>query len=220
MAKAINAEGQGGARPRRSELRQAAKSPSSCAAEFAGQGQGHRQRFSTTSSTDALRGQVLDEGERVDGRDAERSPPDHDRDRRAAARARFGALHAWPDAGARGRDARHRERRAAPRQHRRAAARQTKSFMLHYNFPPFSTGEVKPMRGTSRREIGHGNLAERAMQALLPAVRGVPVHAPHRVRDPRVERVVVDGVGVRRLAVAVWTPACRSRRRAPVWRWA
>src|SRR5206468_517642 len=36
----------------------------------------------------------------------------------------------------------------------------TKSFMLHYNFPPFSTGEVRPMRGTSRREIGHGNLAE------------------------------------------------------------
>ena len=35
--------------------------------------------------------------------------------------------------------------------------------MLHYNFPPFSTGEVRPMRGTSRREIGHGNLAERAV---------------------------------------------------------
>ncbi len=44
----------------------------------------------------------------------------------------------------------------------------TKSFMLHYNFPPFSTGEVRPIRGVSRREIGHGNLAERALQALLP----------------------------------------------------
>ena len=44
----------------------------------------------------------------------------------------------------------------------------TKSFMLHYNFPPFSTGEVRPMRGTSRREIGHGNLAERALQGVLP----------------------------------------------------
>jgi polyribonucleotide nucleotidyltransferase len=43
-----------------------------------------------------------------------------------------------------------------------------KSFMLHYNFPPFSTGEVKMMRGTSRREVGHGMLAERALQALLP----------------------------------------------------
>src|SRR5207249_5235802 len=44
----------------------------------------------------------------------------------------------------------------------------TKSFMLHYNCPPFSTGEVKPIRGTSRREVGHGALAERALQALLP----------------------------------------------------
>jgi polyribonucleotide nucleotidyltransferase len=50
----------------------------------------------------------------------------------------------------------------------------TKSFMLHYNFPPYSTGEVKPMRGTSRREIGHGALAERALQALLPAFDGFP----------------------------------------------
>src|SRR5207237_2417449 len=44
----------------------------------------------------------------------------------------------------------------------------TKSFMLHYNFPPFSTGEVKMIRGTSRPEIGHRALAERALQALLP----------------------------------------------------
>ncbi|MEZ4414232.1 MAG: polyribonucleotide nucleotidyltransferase [Gemmatimonadota bacterium] len=43
-----------------------------------------------------------------------------------------------------------------------------KSFMLHYNFPPFSTGEARPFRGTSRRETGHGNLAERAIQPLLP----------------------------------------------------
>ena len=48
------------------------------------------------------------------------------------------------------------------------AGETTKSFMLHYNFPPFSTGEVRPMRGTSRREIGHGNLAERALQSVLP----------------------------------------------------
>ncbi|HAT37935.1 MAG TPA: hypothetical protein DCS75_05545, partial [Gemmatimonadetes bacterium] len=41
-----------------------------------------------------------------------------------------------------------------------------KSFMLHYNFPPFSVGEARPFRGTSRREIGHGNLAERAIQPL------------------------------------------------------
>ncbi len=50
----------------------------------------------------------------------------------------------------------------------------TKSFMLHYNFPPFSTGEVRPVRGTSRREIGHGNLAERALQGVLPAFEEFP----------------------------------------------
>ncbi|HEX8242645.1 MAG TPA: polyribonucleotide nucleotidyltransferase, partial [Longimicrobium sp.] len=45
---------------------------------------------------------------------------------------------------------------------------QKKSFMLHYNFPPYSTGEVRPVRGTSRREIGHGALAERALEPMLP----------------------------------------------------
>jgi polyribonucleotide nucleotidyltransferase len=50
----------------------------------------------------------------------------------------------------------------------------TKSFMLHYNFPPFSTGEVRPMRGTSRREIGHGFLAERAITPLLPDYKTFP----------------------------------------------
>ncbi len=50
----------------------------------------------------------------------------------------------------------------------------TKSFMLHYNFPPFSVGEARPFRGTSRREIGHGNLAERAIQPLLPAYDDFP----------------------------------------------
>jgi polyribonucleotide nucleotidyltransferase len=44
----------------------------------------------------------------------------------------------------------------------------TKRFMLHYNFPPFSTGEAKPLRGPGRREIGHGALAERALLAVMP----------------------------------------------------
>jgi polyribonucleotide nucleotidyltransferase len=43
-----------------------------------------------------------------------------------------------------------------------------KQFMLHYNFPPFSTGETKPMRGPGRREIGHGALAERALVRMIP----------------------------------------------------
>ena len=44
-----------------------------------------------------------------------------------------------------------------------------KQFMLHYNFPPFSTGETKPLRGPGRREIGHGALAERALSRMVPA---------------------------------------------------
>jgi polyribonucleotide nucleotidyltransferase len=44
----------------------------------------------------------------------------------------------------------------------------TKAFMLHYNFPPFSVGEVRPIRGAGRREIGHGQLAESALQHILP----------------------------------------------------
>jgi polyribonucleotide nucleotidyltransferase len=50
----------------------------------------------------------------------------------------------------------------------------TKRFMLHYNFPPFSVGEVKFMRGPGRREIGHGALAERALLAVLPPKEEFP----------------------------------------------
>jgi polyribonucleotide nucleotidyltransferase len=50
----------------------------------------------------------------------------------------------------------------------------TKSFMLHYSFPPFSVGEVRMLRGPSRREIGHGNLAERALSKILPEEGSFP----------------------------------------------
>ncbi len=49
-----------------------------------------------------------------------------------------------------------------------------KRFILHYNFPPFSTGEIKPLRGPSRREIGHGNLAEKAVAHLIPEEEEFP----------------------------------------------
>ena len=49
-------------------------------------------------------------------------------------------------------------------------------FYLHYNFPPFSTGEARPLRGTSRREIGHGNLAQRALKPMID------VEFPYTVR--------------------------------------
>lgn len=50
----------------------------------------------------------------------------------------------------------------------------SKKFMLHYNFPPLCTGEVKRVGATSRREIGHGNLAEKALEAVLPPVEKFP----------------------------------------------
>lgn len=50
----------------------------------------------------------------------------------------------------------------------------TKSYMLHYNFPPFSVGEARPIRGTSRREVGHGVLAERALFPVIPTDDGFP----------------------------------------------
>ncbi|MBC8073523.1 MAG: polyribonucleotide nucleotidyltransferase [Deltaproteobacteria bacterium] len=49
-----------------------------------------------------------------------------------------------------------------------------RTFMLHYNFPPYSTGEVKPLRGSSRREIGHGALAERALRYVMPDAKEFP----------------------------------------------
>lgn len=48
------------------------------------------------------------------------------------------------------------------------------SFYLHYNFPPFSTGEIKPMRGPGRREVGHGNLAQRSLKQVIPAKEKFP----------------------------------------------
>jgi polyribonucleotide nucleotidyltransferase len=49
-----------------------------------------------------------------------------------------------------------------------------KSFMLHYNFPPFSVGEIRPVRGPGRREIGHGALAERSLEPIMPAKETFP----------------------------------------------
>ncbi len=59
-----------------------------------------------------------------------------------------------------------------------SAEQVTKAFMLHYNFPPFSVGEARPIRATSRREKGHGALAERAIRPLLPD----PDEFPYTIR--------------------------------------
>ena len=95
-----------------------------------------------------------------------------------------------------------------------------KKFMLHYNFPPFSTGEVKFLRGPGRREIGHGALAERALAAVLPPEEDFPYTI-------RVVSEVLESNGSSSMAtVCGGSPradgrrACRSRRRWPVSRWA
>ncbi len=51
---------------------------------------------------------------------------------------------------------------------------ESEDFLVHYNFPPYSTGEVKRLRGVSRREVGHGNLAKRALKPMLPAKDDFP----------------------------------------------
>lgn len=85
-----------------------------------------------------------------------------------------------------------------------------KTFLLHYNFTPFSVGEVSMLRGPTRREIGHGNLAERALTPILPERR----HS--RTRSGSFRRSSSRTVPLRwpRYAAAAfrsWTPACPSR---------
>ena len=121
----------------------------------------------------ALRGQILDKGERVDGRDLdtvrpiEITPGFLPRTHGSALFQR-GETQALVVATLGTQDDEQRIDSID------VAGETTKSFMLHYNFPPYCTGEVKPMRGTSRREIGHGALAERALQPLLPAFDQFP----------------------------------------------
>ena len=69
----------------------------------------------------------------------------------------------------------------------------SKRFMLHYNFPPFSVGEVGFMRGAGRREIGHGALAERRCRAVVPDDEDVPLHPARGQRHSGIERFQLDG---------------------------
>ncbi|HEU4801222.1 MAG TPA: polyribonucleotide nucleotidyltransferase [Gemmatimonadales bacterium] len=115
----------------------------------------------------AMRKQVLEKGERVDGRDPDTVRP-ISIDTKVLPRTHGSALFTRGETQA----LVSATLGTADDEQRLdsidVAGETTKSFMLHYNFPPFSTGEVKMIRGTSRREIGHGALAERALQPLLP----------------------------------------------------
>ena len=85
---------------------------------------------------------------------------------------------------------------------------ESKSYLHHYNMPPYSTGENKMMRGPGRREIGHGALAERALIPVLPSPRRVPVRHPARERVRDVQRLDLDGLDLR------FDPGAHGRRRA------
>ena len=74
---------------------------------------------------------------------------------------------------------------------------QNRRYMHHYNFPPFSVGETGFMRGPKRRDIGHGALAQRALEAVIPPVEDFPYTIRVGLGDARVERLVVDGLRVR-----------------------
>ena len=94
------------------------------------------------------------------------------------------------------------------------------TFLLHYNFPPFSVGEAKFMRGPSRRDIGHGNLARRSLSPVLPNEDAFPYTV-------RVVSDILESNGsssmatrLRRHARAHGRRASRSRRRSPASRWA
>ena len=87
-----------------------------------------------------------------------------------------------------------------------------KYYWHHYNFPPFSVGEAGRLAGPKRRDIGHGALAERALVPVDPLDRGLPLQRPRRLRHLRVQRLLVDGLGLRQLAVA---DGCGRADRAP-----
>ncbi|HET7550181.1 MAG TPA: polyribonucleotide nucleotidyltransferase [Gemmatimonadaceae bacterium] len=121
----------------------------------------------------ALRAQVLEKGERVDGRKPNEVRP-ITIDTSVLPRAHGSALFTRGQTQALASVTLGTQNDVQRLDSIDDPAETTKSFMLHYNFPPFSTGEVRPVRGTSRREIGHGNLAERALQPLLPPFEEFP----------------------------------------------
>ncbi len=121
----------------------------------------------------AMRSQILDKGERIDGRDTDTVRP-ITVEAGILPRVHGSALFTRGETQAMvvatlgtAEDEQRLDSIETP-------GESSKSFMLHYNFPPFSTGEVRPIRGTSRREIGHGALAERALHPLLPAMSDFP----------------------------------------------
>jgi polyribonucleotide nucleotidyltransferase len=170
MAKAINAKDKAGRAEGVAKVKSAAIE--TLVAEFPDAGRTIGNEIEEVEYR-VMRAQVLDKGERVDGRDPDTVRPitiETSLLPRAHGSALFtrGQTQALVAATLGTADDEQRiDNIDVPRE-------TTKSFMLHYNFPPYCTGEVKMIRGTSRREIGHGTLAERALQPLLPRYEEFP----------------------------------------------
>jgi len=170
MAKAINAKDKAGRAEGVAKVK--AEVVEKLAAEFPDRGRDVGHEIEEIEYR-VMRAQVLDKGERVDGRDTDTVRPISIESSvlpRAHGSALFtrGQTQALVAVTLGTADDEQRIDSID------VARETTKSFMLHYNFPPYSTGEVKMIRGTSRREIGHGALAERALQPLLPRFEEFP----------------------------------------------
>ena len=170
MAKAINHKDKAGRAAQLKAIRQTAMA--TITAEFPDKLKDAEHEFEEIEYR-VMRNQVLDKGERIDGRDLETVRP-ISIEAGLLPRVHGSALFTRGQTQAlvavtlgTSDDEQRIDSIDVP-------GESTKSFMLHYNFPPYSTGEVRPMRGTSRREIGHGALAERALQALLPDFDAFP----------------------------------------------
>ena len=170
MTKAINHKDKAGRAAQLRAVRQAAMA--TIATEFPDKIKDAEHEFEEIEYR-VMRAQVLDKGERIDGRDLETVRP-ISVETGWLARVHGSALFTRGQTQAlvavtlgTSDDEQRIDSIDVP-------GESTKSFMLHYNFPPYSTGEVRPLRGTSRREIGHGALAERALQALLPDFDAFP----------------------------------------------
>jgi polyribonucleotide nucleotidyltransferase len=170
MAKAMNAKDKAGRAAGVSAVRAEVKEK--LAEEFPEQGKEIGKEIDEVEY-DVMRAQILDKGERIDGRDTDTVRPisiDTGLLSRVHGSAVFtrGQTQALVVATLGTADDEQRiESIESP-------VSGSKSFMLHYNFPPFSVGETRPIRGVSRREIGHGALAERAIHPLLPAMADFP----------------------------------------------
>ena len=163
---------EGSAKHERSALQGAFRSPEGTPVrrlrrpgELSGEVWGAAKRYFDDLQYHTVRDMILDEGR----------PPRRPQDRRGA-RPRYGSgLPAWParlcpvyprrNPIADHRYPRHSEDELLVES---AAVSDYSKFILHYNFPPFSTGEVKPQRGPGRREVGHGNLAKRSLEQMMP----------------------------------------------------